>query len=270
MTDPFTTTAHHTSWLGKLNPGTKFGLIMAISLLLIIVKDPLTPAIILTLETIALLAARFNPFTLLLRYWPLLLAAPISGWATAMLAEKTGPTLLDIGHIHLTTNSVTIGIAMTLRALALTLPSLLFFLTTDPTRWGDSLAQTWKLPARFVLAALAALRLIGLMISEWDTLSMTRRARGVTGSSTATGTLPSLTALASQTFALLVQAIRRGSRLAITMEARGFGSTTTRTWARPDTHTRADAVFAAVALAIPTIAYTISALTGQLTFIWSP
>lgn len=268
MTDPFATTTHHTSWLGRLNAGTKFGTVMLISILLIIVRDPLTPAIILTLEAIALLAARFNPITLLTRFWPILLAALITGWATAVLAEKTGDTVLHVGFLHLTTNSITIGIAMALRALALALPSIMFFLTTDPTRWGDSLAQTWRLPARFVLAALAALRLVGLMVSEWDTLSMTRRARGVTGSSSATGALQSITALAGQTFALLVQAIRRGGRLAITMEARGFGSNT-RTWARPDTHTRADAVFVLVAVAIPVIAYSVSASAGQLTFIWS-
>jgi energy-coupling factor transport system permease protein len=43
-----------------------------------------------------------------------------------------------------------------------------------------------------------------------------------------------------QSFGLLVQAIRRASRLAVTMEARGFGGGT-RTWARESTYSRLDA-----------------------------
>jgi len=42
-----------------------------------------------------------------------------------------------------------------------------------------------------------------------------------------------------QSFGLLVQAIRRASRLAVTMEARGFGSAS-RTWARESTYSRLD------------------------------
>ncbi len=55
--------------------------------------------------------------------------------------------------------------------LAMVLPTLAFVLTTDPTDLGDSLAQTFKLPSRFVLATVAALRLVGILFAEWNALS---------------------------------------------------------------------------------------------------
>ncbi|MDO4898696.1 MAG: energy-coupling factor transporter transmembrane component T [Rothia sp. (in: high G+C Gram-positive bacteria)] len=261
--NPFSRTDLHESWLGRRNAGVKFAAAFICSLLVILIIDPVTASIILGLEILALLAAGFNPFTLLLRFWPILIASMVGGWATALLAEKTGDTVLNLGFNYLTTGSIEVGVAMVLRSLALALPSLAFFTTVDPTDWGDSLAQTWRLPARFVLAALAALRLVGILFAEWHTLSMTRRARGATGSSSATGLLQSLTALSGQTFALLVQAIRRGSRLAVTMEARGFGGKN-RTWARADTIDRQDLLLALVALALPLTGYGISAALGTL------
>ena len=99
---------------------------------------------------------------------------------------------------------------------------------TDPTDLADALAQKARLPHRFVLGTLAAMRLVGLMAEEWQTIGMARRARGVGSHGSP---LQRLRATLGQSFGLLVQAIRRASRLAVTMEARGFGSGQ-RTWAR--------------------------------------
>jgi energy-coupling factor transport system permease protein len=48
-----------------------------------------------------------------------------------------------------------------------------------------------------------------------------------------------LRATLGQSFGLLVQAIRRATRLAVTMEARGFGGAS-RTWARESTYSGLD------------------------------
>ena len=50
---------------------------------------------------------------------------------------------------------------------------------TDPTDLADALAQVLRLPARFMLAALAATRLFGVMAAEWRSMSLARRARGL-------------------------------------------------------------------------------------------
>jgi energy-coupling factor transport system permease protein len=81
------------------------------------------------------------------------------------------------------------------------------------------------------------MRLVGLMAEEWQTIGMARRARGVGSRG---NPLQRVKATLGQSFGLLVQAIRRASRLAVTMEARGFGGGA-RTWARESTYSRLDA-----------------------------
>src|SRR5699024_11361282 len=116
-----------------------------------------------------------------------------------------------------------------------------------------------RLPARFVLGALAGLRLVGLLIDDWRELGMARRARGVAD----TGRMRRY---AGQTFALFVLAIRRGTKLATAMEARGFGARMRRTWARPSTLGAGDAVLMALAVGIAAAAVTAAVATGA----WTP
>lgn len=250
--------------LGKINPGIKLIVATIVTVLLVFTVDAVTGTVALVLELVALTVAGFKPLNLLVRFWPILIATLLSGWGTAMLAEKTGTVLLDFAYITVTTGSLASGIGIMMRGLAMTMPALMLMLTTDPTDLGDSLAQTYKLPARFVLAALAALRLVGIMFSEWNTLGAARRARGVGAGN---GIINTLKSVGGQVFTLLVQAIRRGTRLAMTMEARGFGAGR-RTWARVPQHSSKDLVFALVWLAIPVIAYAVSFFSGTLRLVF--
>ena len=96
-TNPFERSALQDSWLGRRNAGIKFGAALVCSVLIILVIDPLTASLILGLEIFGLLVARFNAFTLLIRFWPILVASLVGGWDTALLAEKNGEVVLDIG-----------------------------------------------------------------------------------------------------------------------------------------------------------------------------
>ena len=75
--------------------------------------------------------------------------------------------------------SLALALATMIRVLAIALPAVVLFVTVDPTDLADGLAQVLKLPARFVLGALAALRLVGSSIDDWRALELARRARGV-------------------------------------------------------------------------------------------
>ena len=68
-------------------------------------------------------------------------------------------------------------------------------------------------------------------------------------------------------FALMVQAIRRGSRLAVTMEARGFGAGA-RSWARVPAYSRRDAYLVGASVVIVALAYGVSWWLGALQFLW--
>ncbi|GAP56969.1 putative HMP/thiamine permease protein YkoC, partial [Arthrobacter sp. Hiyo6] len=160
------------------------------------------------------------------RGWPLILAAALGGWSTAILAPDRGRILLDVGIWSISSGSLELGVGFLLRGLAIALPAVLLMSCTDPTDLADALAQKAKLPHRFVLGTLAAMRLVGLMAEEWQTIGMARRARGVGSRG---NPFQRIRATLGQSFGLMVQAIRRASRLAVTMEARGFGGAR-RTW----------------------------------------
>ncbi|MCW5954356.1 MAG: energy-coupling factor transporter transmembrane protein EcfT, partial [Propionibacteriaceae bacterium] len=110
------------------------------------------------------------------------------------------------------------------------------------------------------------IRLVGLFIDDWRQLSLARRARGVAD---AGGWLQRLRRFLDQAFALLVLAIRRGTKLATAMEAKGFGAPVTRTWARPSVLRAADAGLVAVAVLIAALAVGGAVAAGTWSFVLS-
>ncbi|HYP72544.1 MAG TPA: energy-coupling factor transporter transmembrane component T, partial [Microbacterium sp.] len=165
--------------------------------------------------------------------------------------------------IRISEGSIALAVATFFRVLAIALPSVVLFVTVDPTDLADGLAQIVRLPARFVLGALAGLRMVGLFLDDWRALELARRARGVADR----GRIRRFLGMA---FALLVLSIRRGSKLATAMEARGFGAPVPRTWARTSTFGGREWALVAIGAAISTIAVTASVLAGTWNFILGP
>jgi len=179
MNTDFFGTIDRTSYFSNLNAGVKLIVSFTLIIAALIVRDPLTSGILFALELLGFILVGFRPVNVLARFWPILIAVITTGWSVAMLSAKSGTTILDLGFNSITTDSAAVGAAMMIRSLAMVLPTLAFVLTTDPTDLGDSLAQTFKLPSRFVLATVAALRLVGILFAEWNALGQARRARGL-------------------------------------------------------------------------------------------
>lgn len=240
-------TPRSTAWLARANPLAKLAGGMVITVVLLLSVDWVSALVALVLQCALLPLAGLGLRLLALRGWPILLAAVTGGWGTALLAPKTGELAISWGPIIFTSGSLEAGVAIALRGIAIALPGIMVLASTDPTDLADALAQKLRLPHRFVLGALAAMRLVGLLIAEWQTLAMARRARGM---GAGRGIFSRAKVALGQAMALLVQAVRRASRLAVTMEAKGFGAQE-RTWARESTYSRVDAwvVLAGVVLA---------------------
>ena len=258
MNTDFFGTIDRTSYFSNLNAGVKLIVSFTLIIAALIVRDPLTSGILFALELLGFILVGFRPVNVLARFWPILIAVITTGWSVAMLSAKSGTTILDLGFNTITTDSAAVGAAMMIRTLA-------FVLTTDPTDLGDSLAQTFKLPSRFVLATVAALRLVGILFAEWNALGQARRARGLGAGQSLIGRAQTF---GGQSFALLVQAIRRGSRLAITMQARGFGAGE-RTWARVPSYSPRDVHVSIAAAVIIAVAYGASIAAGTIQFLWA-
>jgi energy-coupling factor transport system permease protein len=249
----------------RANPVSKLFAAAVITLALLASIDWVSAAVVLACELALMPLLGISVGGLARRIWPLLVAAGVGAYGTALLAEKTGAVLLDVGPFLFTEGSVAAGIAVGLRGLALALPGIFILLTTDPTDLADALAQKLRLPHRFVLGGLAALRLVGLLVEQWETLGLARHARGIGSDGSF---LARARNLLGQSFGLIVQAIRRATRLATAMEARGFGGGT-RTWARTSTFSGLDAVVAVVGLFIAAGAVTAAVLAGTWSFLLS-
>lgn len=255
-------------WLGGRDALTKLICALVLTVPLVISADPVTSALILAGELVALALAGQAPLRLLVTAWPILVAALLSGWATVLLAQNSGATLLAVGPVVISEGSLGAGAAIALRGLALALPGLALLLSTDPTDLADGLARTARLPARFVIAALVGLRLMTLMMRQWQVLVTARRARGAGASRNPHLVLREM---GGRAFGLLVQALRRATRLAVTMEVRGFGAVVAareRTWARRLHRTRADACLLALSVVLAAGALLISHGLGTQRFIW--
>lgn len=249
-----------TGVLARLNPVSRvLGLVLWTTPLVITI-DWVSAAVALACAALMVPLSGISPGMVLRRAVPLLVAAPISGLSMVLYGAPEGRLYASFLLAHVTDNSLELGLAIFLRVLAVGLPVIVLTAGIDPTDLGDGLAQVLRLPARFVLATMAGVRLLTLFIDDWRALTRARRARGL-------GDSGRLRRLASQVFALLVFALRRGAKLSTAMEARGFGAPGPRTWGRISRFGAGDWVLLAVCAGFAALALGVSAALGHFRFL---
>jgi energy-coupling factor transport system permease protein len=245
--------------LARTNPVAKLVAAFAVAATLLPTVDLVTPSLVLAAELVALPFYGLRLGLLLRRGWPLLVAATGVGLSNLLFASGGGRVLVDWGPIDISESSLHAGGSLALRVLAIALPGVLAFMTTDPTDLADALVQQARLPWRFALGTLAALRLLPLLAYDWRMMTLARRARGVEAGRSPVAKVQVFGTLA---FALLVGAVRRGVRLATAMDARGFGSATVRTYARRQRMRRTDWAYLGAVVLLLTGATVVSVTLG--------
>ena len=239
-----------------MNPVLKVAAASVPGIALLTTTDAVTPALVL----VAVLAVVPFAHVPLRRFRLLVVSAMAVGLVNALFGTTNGGrVLLDAGPLDLSTGSALAGLGISLRVLGIALPGALVLASTDPVDLADSLVQQVRAPARFAYGTLAALRLLPLLTEEWETIAMARRARGIDAGRSPVRVLR---LFASQVLALLVAAIRRGTRLATAMDARGFDSGTPRTFARRQHITLADVALVAASTLVTAAAAAVSMETG--------
>jgi energy-coupling factor transport system permease protein len=235
--------------LTRINPVAQLTALTVVTVVLLTSLDVVTPAVVVAAELALLPAAGLHhPAALWRRTWPLLAGALSVGVVNvALSAHATAVT----------------GVGLGLRVVGLALPGVLLVASTDPLRLADALTIHWRVSTRFAYGALAALRLAPLLVAEFESIRLARRTRGV-----AAGRNPVAAAqlAAGIGFALLVAAVRRGSRLATAMDARGFDSGIPRSNARGSALHARDGWFVAGTVAVCALAVALSIGSGA----WSP
>lgn len=241
----------------RLNPVTRLLLAVLACLPVLVSLDWLSATVMLVGLLIVLRAAGARPAAMLVRLAPVAVAAALAAVTMALYGKPGGRVYWQWWLVEVTRRSVTMAGAVVLRVLVLGLSAVVLLGGLDLTAMADGLAQVLRLPARFVLGALAGMRMLSLFVEDWRTLGRARRARGLGD----TGRLRRWTTMA---FALLVLAIRRGTKLATAMEARGFDAqhARQRTWARPSRLGAPDVIGLTAAAALDALALVVSILAG--------
>ena len=235
--------------LGRINPVAQLTAMVVVTLVLLTSLDVVTPAVVVAAELCLLPAAGLTDLRdLWRRTWPLLLGAASVGLVNVLLSDEA--------------TAVT-GVGLGLRVVGLALPGVLLVASTDPVRLADALTIHWRLSTRFAFGALAALRLVPLLVAEFESVRLARRTRGVEAGRNPVAQARLIGGIA---FTLLVGAVRRGSRLATAMDARGFDSGIRRSNARGSRLHPRDAGFVAGAVLVCAVAVTLSVLSGA----WAP
>jgi energy-coupling factor transporter ATP-binding protein EcfA2 len=242
------------------------------------------------------LAGRTGPLSVLLASIVLIFGAPfISDLRTALIAIgvqvalapmvlgigrppwlRLLPGLLAVASVSFSNWLLSPGRELSTGALAglriafFVVPGVLLASRIDPSALGDHLGQRLRLPARPVVAAVAALHRFESLGEQWDQLARIRRVRGLDPGRSPLGRGRQVAAL---TLGLLIQTLRQAGRMAVAMEARGFSAAPTstaptstaptstptsaagvpaagRTWAEPAPWRPSDSLMLALGLAV--------------------
>ena len=242
----------------QLNPVAAIAASLVPALLLVTTLDVVSAAVALALQ-LALIPLLGIPWRILLRRTaPVLIAAPLAAATVVLYGRESGTVYAEFLLVRISDGSLELALATLLRILAIGIPAIALFARPDATRLGDALGQNLRLPSRFVLGGVAALRLLTVLRDDARLLERARRARGI-------GDRGRVRRALGLVFALLVLSIRRGSALAIGMEVRGVGAPGPRTWTRPSPWRASDTVVVVIGIAVSVIAVTAAVLTGEFT-----
>ncbi|MDR7072384.1 energy-coupling factor transporter transmembrane component T family protein [Fictibacillus barbaricus] len=148
--------------------------------------------------------------------------------SSSMIFFGEGKTLIfQWGLIHITEESLYRGIHLGFRALSFAMLGLTFALTTRPVYLFYSLMQQLHLKPKYAYSFMAAVRLLPIMIEEFQTIRYAQKVRGVNSSN---GLFGYFKMIKSLMIPLLSQSIRRAFRIAVAMEAKRFNNDSKRTY----------------------------------------
>ncbi|HEV7951645.1 MAG TPA: energy-coupling factor transporter transmembrane component T [Glaciihabitans sp.] len=246
--------------LARRNPTVKLVLLFVVSVVLMFVFDPVTPAVLYLVAAGAVLATSAIGMK---RF--LLAHLPFVGFAIGLLLvnalSRPGEVLFSGAGLRITVEGLQVGASLGLRSVLIGVLSIGFVVSTDGVRLMNSLHQHARLGARPTYAIVAGYRMLQEMPREWRTI---RQAHAVRAPLRKNGQLPrGMGALGRAAFTLLIVSLRKGERMSQALESRGLGLTPRTVW-RPVPLTWADAAFAGGVLAVGAAVLLMSARWGVL------
>ncbi|MGO4835713.1 energy-coupling factor transporter transmembrane protein EcfT [Rhizobiaceae sp. 2RAB30] len=161
-----------------------------------------------------------------------------------LFRQESGFALQMAKEAPLSSQALSAGMVLFLRAIACGMISALFALTTDPGALIKTLMASWRLSPRIGYSLFSVLQLVPDLATEAQQIRLARAMKRGRPPSRFPNPAEAVTLLVP----LLAFAIRRASRAAIALEARGLGSGFPRTIVGAPRPRPGDAIFIATAL----------------------
>jgi energy-coupling factor transport system permease protein len=217
---------HRETWLHRVNPTLKL-IILSLWFVAVILIHNFNVMMNAAIGSLIILLWSGHPWRRLLLYSSPFLLVFVSS-STGMIFFGTGQTeWFKWGLVHITEESYYRGLHLGFRALSMAAAGLMFGLTTRPVYLFYSLMQHAKLPPKYAYSFMAAMRLMPILVEEFQTLRYALKVRGMKRQGFLRNLYNSLNRYA---IPLLAQSIRRAHRIAVAMEAKRFAGNAKRTY----------------------------------------
>jgi energy-coupling factor transport system permease protein len=239
------------TWLHKINPSMKL-LTMIVLFILVILIHNLNLMILFTMVTMILFVFfTGHPYKRILLFSIPFLIIFVSTATSMTLFGKGESTIIRWGLIHVTDESLFRGIHLGFRALTYAMLGLTFALTTRPVYLFYSLMQQLKLNPKYAYSFMAGIRLMPILIEEFQHIRSAQKVRGVR---TGKGIKSLFYIFKITSIPLLSQCIRRAFRIAISMEAKRFDFAKKRTFYYKIGFSKYDVFFVGYYIALTSLA----------------
>jgi energy-coupling factor transport system permease protein len=243
--DPYAPVQAPTRFLYGLNPLAKLAAPLPAMVVLVFVRDLITPLVFVALAyVLVLVGARLTVRLALV----LAVALPIgigvlglgmSVWTDPARVDATVP-VVSVGPWTLYEGALVVGFATALRLAAIVSLALAAGVTTSGPDLVRATVQQLRVPYRIGYTALAAFRFVPRFSHELDVIRQAHRVRGSHGGR---GPFAALARWWGYIVPLLAGAIRHAERVALAMDARAFGAYPDRTERHLVPFRRRDVVF---------------------------
>lgn len=218
-------------YLQQVNPALKLFSLLIVVLFLLFMFDPWTPLLLWLFTLLGLRWGGGIPWRVIsMLMLPFGLFAFSFLWLSILFPAERGESILfSLFTLPIAWENIQTGLSLGFRSLVFGSWSLLFVLTTDPTRLMLSLVQQCKLPPRYGYGLMAAYRFLPMLRHELNMIRAAHRIRGIGDSPGLRGRWQQLRRSA---IPLLASAVRKAERVAIAMESKGFDGRRERTYYR--------------------------------------
>ncbi|MCM2674534.1 energy-coupling factor transporter transmembrane component T family protein [Alkalicoccobacillus plakortidis] len=245
------------TWITHVNPSIKLILSILLFAYMIFIHNPTHLVYLTAVFCLLLFVFSGHPLRYLLLFSAPFILVFFSSASSMIFFGRGDTTWFKWGIFHVTEESFYRGVHLGFRALAFAILGMIFALTTKPVLLFYSLMQQLKVPSKYAYSFLASIRIIPIMIEEFQTLRHAMVIRQAVPEKGLKGVYKKL-----QFFSvpLLAQSIRRAQRIAVAMEAKRFMQVKQRTYYYQTRITYYDLIFLIVLVSAPLATYMLADL----------